>query len=105
MNVKIILAVILAVCVVAGIYISQNSKYILTMINVFFQKKCSSGNDCMWKITNCCPETSGAKWECVNLKTYKEPECLETIICPQVLSPKPTAVCLCSDWECVVAKT
>jgi hypothetical protein len=38
-------------------------------------------------------------WECINYKTF-EPGCPNTILCPQVISPKPTATCTCEQGEC-----
>jgi len=61
---------------------------------------CQSNEDCGWMITNCCPENAGAKWECVNLKTYKSKPCPKDIICPQVISPKPTIECICVRGRC-----
>ncbi len=60
-----------------------------------------SGNECGWLSTNCCPENAGAHWECVNIEktTIK---CSPDIYCPQVISPKPTEFCFCSDGECTV---
>jgi hypothetical protein len=59
---------------------------------------------CEWIITNCCPENAGAKWECVNVKTYKPKiDCSKfQIICPQVLSPKPNLSCVLENNKCVI---
>jgi hypothetical protein len=61
---------------------------------------CFTGFECQWKITNCCPETAGANWECVNIKSYKETKCPGFMICPQFLSPKPNLSCTCENGEC-----
>ena len=66
-----------------------------------FTKKCYFSFVCSWEITNCCPETAGAKWECVNLKLFKRTECPEAVICPQVISPKPSKDCVCIEGSCV----
>ncbi|MEM5829301.1 MAG: hypothetical protein QW040_00365 [Candidatus Aenigmatarchaeota archaeon] len=58
--------------------------------------------ECKWKITNCCPESMGAKWECVNIKSFNELECPKYVICPQFLSPKPNLSCKCERGGCVV---
>jgi hypothetical protein len=63
-------------------------------------KDCSSSSDCSWKITNCCPENSGGMWECINYKTF-EPACPNTILCPQVVLPKPTTACVCEQGKCI----
>jgi hypothetical protein len=62
---------------------------------------CLGNFDCEWKITNCCPETAWAKWECVNKKSFKEIECPKFIICPKIFSPKPNLSCECVNGECV----
>jgi len=64
--------------------------------------KCYTNSDCSWQITNCCPESAGAKWECVNLRTFKKPVCPKDIACIQVVSPKPKMACICEEGECVV---
>jgi len=79
-----------------GIFLARTSPSILP------KNFCSSDEDCEWKITNCCPENAGAKWECVNKKTFVPPECPGLIICPQVISPKPAKACVCKNGECVV---
>jgi hypothetical protein len=56
---------------------------------------------CEWKITNCCPETAGARWECVHAHDFEEPECSEDSVCPQFISPMPTTGCTCVEGECV----
>lgn len=101
MKVIIPLIVILIVCVFIGIYISQNPKQLLDLISSFLEGRCVNGRDCAWVITNCCPESSGAKWECVNMNYFKERGCMEKNICPQVYSPRPNAVCVCSEGKCV----
>jgi len=62
---------------------------------------CIFNSECGWKIVNCCPEEAFAKWECVNLKTFKEPECPEFVICPKIYSPKPNLSCVCEKRGCV----
>lgn len=63
-------------------------------------KSCSSDTDCEWTITNCCPESAGAHWECINPKLSKI-ECLpKGNICLQVLSPRPERECLCKNGTC-----
>lgn len=64
--------------------------------------RCLINSECQWVITNCCSETSGASWECVNVKTYNETECPKFIICPNFLSPKPDSSCACESGECVM---
>jgi hypothetical protein len=64
---------------------------------------CYSDSDCQWVITNCCPETAGAYWECKNVKSFRPPKCPpEGVICPQVLSPKPAkGLCFCKEGRCI----
>jgi len=66
----------------------------------FISKECTSSSDCSWKITNCCTERTGGYWECINYKTF-EPGCPDIVLCPQVLSPKPTTACVCEQGKCV----
>ncbi|GEM_PF-1797312 len=68
------------------------------------KEKCLTDTDCQWIITNCCPESAGAYWECVNRKTYvPRLDCDKVfVVCPQVLSPKPTSKCVCQNGDCVV---
>ncbi|MEM5878972.1 MAG: hypothetical protein QXU74_00575 [Candidatus Aenigmatarchaeota archaeon] len=63
---------------------------------------CIFDSECEWKITNCCSENAGAKWECVNKKTFVEPECPKYVICPRILSPKPNLSCKCEEGKCVI---
>jgi hypothetical protein len=63
---------------------------------------CRTNDDCGWKITNCCPETAGALWECVNLREFKKPDCPRTVLCPQVISPKPSPECACEGGKCAI---
>jgi hypothetical protein len=60
---------------------------------------CERDSECGWVSTNCCPENAGANWECVN-KEETDLECDEDVVCPQVVSPKPTTSCQCDDGEC-----
>ncbi len=60
--------------------------------------ECSQG-ECGWVSTNCCPENAGANWECVN-KEKTNIDCDEDVMCPQVISPKPTSSCKCIDGGC-----
>jgi hypothetical protein len=78
---------------------------IFAILTLIFEKqlkeRCFFDLDCGWVIVNCCPEQAGARWECMNLKTFKPPKCPKGILCPQVLSPKPELGCMCHDWSCV----
>ena len=55
--------------------------------------------ECGWVSTNCCPENAGANWECVNEKET-ELDCSDDVICPQVISPKPTSSCESVEGVC-----
>jgi len=61
--------------------------------------KCTQGDECAWVSTNCCPQNMGANWECVNEEETRM-ECPEDIVCPQVISPKPEANCVCNEGTC-----
>ena len=82
------------------------SLFSIAFLIILFQKStkniCLTSLDCEWKITNCCTEQAGAKWECVNKKTFVGPECPKFVICPQFLSPKPNLSCRCENNKCVV---
>ncbi len=78
-----------------GIFLARISTQILP------EDFCFSNDECEWVITNCCPENAGAKWECVNKKSFIEPECQGIIICPQVISPRPQKQCVCENGKCV----
>ncbi|MFH8119498.1 MAG: hypothetical protein QXS37_01685 [Candidatus Aenigmatarchaeota archaeon] len=73
---------------------------------IFFSKLtknfCILDNECEWKITNCCTEEAGAKWECVNKKVFVEQECPKHVICPKIPSPKPNLYCVCENGKCVM---
>jgi hypothetical protein len=56
---------------------------------------------CEWKITNCCPENAGAEWSCVKMKDFRQPSCTDLILCPQVVSPKPSMSCVNVNGTCV----
>ncbi len=60
---------------------------------------CESDDDCEWVSVNCCPEHSGAQWECRGAD--KLVFCPEDVICMTVVNPKPTTPCVCSDGDCV----
>lgn len=66
----------------------------------FIEKRCDVSGDCSWQSMNCCPENAGAKWECINGKTF-QPGCPKNILCPQVVVPKPTSACVCELGTCI----
>ncbi len=75
--------------------------FVLALILLFFMKK--TENPCKWVIVNCCPENAGAKWECVNIKEFVKPNCSEYyVLCPQIVSPKPSKECVFENGRCVV---
>ncbi|MEM0359851.1 MAG: hypothetical protein QXK06_00760 [Candidatus Diapherotrites archaeon] len=55
--------------------------------------ECQQDEDCTWVNTNCCPESAGAKWECMS--KLAKIDCPENPVCLQVISPKPETMCLC----------
>jgi len=80
---------------------------ILILVNTYKQKIIETDCQnirCSWKITNCCPENAGANWKCVDLNAFETPPCPnpKDIVCPQVISPKPTTNCMCEKGSCVV---
>ncbi len=72
-------------------------------IEMILTHGCDLGNECAWTSTNCCPETAGANWECVN-KIESTIECKEGIMCPAVLSGKPQTECSCAENICTEMK-
>jgi len=73
----------------------------LVFVVLFFLQQAE--NPCRWVIVNCCPESAGAKWECVNIKNFVKPNCSEYyVLCPQVISPKPNKECVFENGRCVV---
>ena len=56
---------------------------------------------CEWKITNCCSENAGAEWKCVNVEDFSPSTCAGLILCPQVISPKPSLNCVNVNGVCV----
>lgn len=98
MNTKIYFVLIVLLCIILGISLGKYTKE--TSLHSFITK-CYFDSDCSWEITNCCPENAGAFWECVNLKTFRAPRCPGRVICPQVISPKPTELCICKEGGCV----
>ncbi len=68
-----------------------------------FMTRCFFDSECEWVITNCCTERAGANWECINPKDRKPVDCPESVICPQVLSPKPSDGCVCKDGGCTAS--
>lgn len=77
---------------------------VLFFIVLIIFKNFQVSHECDWVITNCCPENAGARWECVNVKSYKPKlNCSEVqVICPQILSPKPNLKCVWENGKCVV---
>lgn len=62
-------------------------------------RTCTADLDCDWLSTNCCTETAGANWECISKQS--DVTCTGVhVICPQVISPKPTAPCVCIHGTC-----
>ena len=66
---------------------------------VEIEESCQEDGDCDWVSINCCPEEAGAEWACVNLEETVI-ECPGDVICPQVVSPKPSETCGCHGEEC-----
>jgi len=60
---------------------------------------CKYDSDCKWVSTNCCPESGGAYWECIN-KDMSTISCPEGSGCRLFISEKPTKSCVCIDNLC-----
>lgn len=102
MNVRLYLISIIIFSVVLAIGVASFFRSNSIVFPANKNSICKDDANCEWRITNCCSENAGAKWECVNLKTFKAPECPSVVICPQVISPKPTSSCSCENGNCVV---
>jgi len=90
------------ICIIAGFYLGMYLQKNLPNVEwPSFVTKCYLNSDCSWKIINCCPESAGAYWQCVNLKTFEEPSCPSVVICPQVISIRPSTNCICENGSCV----
>jgi hypothetical protein len=61
--------------------------------------ECETDADCAWTSTNCCTENAGANWECVNKESYVNCQSNQ-VLCPQVISPRPSQVCSCISGRC-----
>ncbi len=68
-------------------------------------QSCQSDSDCSWTITNGCPESAGANWECRSLLKPLSGYAItgrQSAICPQIFSSKPQANCGCVQNKCSV---
>lgn len=92
--------ILIAICLVGVIIILIASAYFPSY--PIDTSVCRTNNDCGWEITNCCPETAGGLWECVNLREFEKPKCPVNVLCPQVISPKPSFECACEAGKCTV---
>ena len=99
MRTGIYLLIILVFSISAGIFLVDYFKQKSPVLEIPSENLCSSDSECDWKITNCCPESAGAKWSCLN--TEKR-DCPSSVICPQVISPKPNKTCGCVNGTCEV---
>jgi len=99
MRTGVYVAIIVLFSLVAGIYLANYLRENRNVIQIPTQNACSVDSECEWRITNCCPESAGAKWNCESGKN-KMQECPKSIICPQVLSPKPDRRCVCVQGRC-----
>lgn len=63
------------------------------------ESSCFSNNECKLVSTNCCPESGGAKWKCIN-EDKSIISCPEGSGCYQFVSPKPTQNCVCINNQC-----
>ena len=98
---KLLILIIAVAMITIGIIFSENIKFFVFGLIAPLPNVCTSDSQCEWRITNCCSEQAGAKWECVNTREFKQPECPSIVICPQVLSPKPAQPCVCELGKCV----
>ena len=100
MRTGIYLLIVLAFSISAGIFLVDYLKQKSPALGIPAENSCSSDSECDWKVTNCCPESAGAKWSCLNAKNLKTGDCPSSMICPQVISPKPNKTCGCFKGMC-----
>jgi len=60
---------------------------------------CTSDEDCVWMIANCCKEETGAEWLCLNKNSYIDCKG-KLVLCPNISVPKPEADCKCINNTC-----
>lgn len=81
-----------------NVEISKEREKGRTIIHIDYS--CSSDEECYLTSTNCCPESAGAVWECIGKKSVIECN-VEGVLCPQVISPKPSVNCRCVNGFCI----
>jgi hypothetical protein len=101
MRTGIYLPIIVLLSAVVGIFLVNYLKQSNFVIPLPEENACSNDDECVWRITNCCPENAGAKWDCISVRLKENVSaCPKSVICPQVLSPKPNQVCGCVNGMC-----
>jgi len=101
MRTRIYVVIIVLISIASGMFLVNSLKESNLVFQLPNKNSCTSDADCDWAITNCCPETAGAKWNCVNVKNKESPiACPKSVICPQVISPKPDQTCGCAGGVC-----
>ena len=76
--------------------VEEKEEPVKTSISV--SNQCDLDFECEWMITNCCTENAGASWECAN--PQRSQITCGQLVCPQVISPKPTVSCSCVQGTC-----
>jgi hypothetical protein len=84
---------------VVSLFVFITLALVVGNVQIIHVTNCTN-SDCSWEITNCCPENAGAQWSCVNKRTFAQAPCPSTVICPQVISPKPDRPCICIRGVC-----
>ncbi|MBS3055368.1 MAG: hypothetical protein J4452_02675 [Candidatus Aenigmarchaeota archaeon] len=100
MRTGIYVVIILLFSIAAGVFLVDFLKQKNPIIEIPAENSCSSDGECDWGITNCCPENAGAKWNCLNADNRQARTCPSSVICPQVISPKPNKTCVCIKGMC-----
>ena len=91
--------VIIVIILLSGWFILTSQQPLVSAPQKEINKECLIDSDCAWTITNCCSETGGAYWECINSEKSTI-ICQSENICLAVLRPKPTDACLCINNQC-----
>ncbi|MFH0711321.1 MAG: hypothetical protein V1944_01970 [Candidatus Aenigmatarchaeota archaeon] len=94
-SIVVLLSIVIGICLVN--YLKGN----ISWFQLTNKNYCSNDNECVWRITNCCPENVGAEWDCSSTTVMQGMiACPQTVICPQVISTKPNQTCGCVNGAC-----
>jgi len=99
--VKILLEELTGETTTTSTTVSSTTTTMKKSFNITLVTECEKDEDCQLLSVNCCPESAGAYWKCINVEKSII-DCPPYVICPQVLSPKPKGRCVCEEGRCVL---